>query len=172
MGKRDFHRENPHMVTASSIAYLVTWVWFFITALKLSKIDFREHRLPNLLVLISYLGGILGFVLVALAQNDIRVLVSALAGSLVACLAYLIIHMLGGMGMGDVKYAAVVGLYLGSLGWTYLYLGSLISFACAALWALPLMLRSRKIRDVPFGPFMAMGVLVSGLLAIGVSAGA
>lgn len=160
------------MVTSSAIAYLVTWVWFFITALKLSKIDFREHRLPNLLVLVSYLGGIVGFALVALAQNDIRVFISALAGSLIACLAYLIIHMLGGMGMGDVKYAAVVGLYLGSLGWSYLYLGTFISFACAALWVLPRIFSKRRTRDVPFGPFMALGVFVSGLLAIGVSAGA
>lgn len=160
------------MVTLSAIAYLATWAWFFITALKLSKIDFREHRLPNVLVLVTYLGGIFGFALVALTQNDIRVLVSALSGSLVACFVYLLIHILGGMGMGDVKYAAVVGLYLGSLGWTYLYLGSLISFACAALWVLPLMFSSRQTRDVPFGPFMALGVLVSGLLAVGVSAGA
>lgn len=160
------------MITSSSIALLATWVWFFITALKLSKIDFREHRLPNLLVLISYVGGILGFVLVALTQNDPWILVSAFAGSLVACVVYLLIHMLGGMGMGDVKYAAVVGLYLGSLGWTYLYLGSLISFACAALWVLPLMFSRRKTRQLPFGPFMALGVLVSGLLALGVSAGA
>jgi leader peptidase (prepilin peptidase)/N-methyltransferase len=160
------------MITSSSIALLATWVWFLITAFKLSKIDFREHRLPNLLVLISYVGGILGFVLVALTQNDPWILLSAFAGSLVACVVYLLIHMLGGMGMGDVKYAAVVGLYLGSLGWTYLYLGSLISFACAALWVLPLMFSSRKTRHVPFGPFMALGVLVSGLLALGVSAGA
>jgi leader peptidase (prepilin peptidase)/N-methyltransferase len=160
------------MITSGSIALLATWVWFFVTALKLSKIDFREHRLPNSLVLISYVGGILGFVLVALTQNDHRILVSAFAGSLVACVVYLLIHMLGGMGMGDVKYATVVGLYLGSLGWTYLYLGSLISLAGAALWVLPLMFSGKKTRDVPFGPFMALGVLVSGLLAIGVSAGA
>ena len=160
------------MFTLSFIAYLATWVWFFITALKLSRIDFREHRLPNVLVLVTYLGGIIGFSLVALTQNDIRVLVSAFSGSFIACFVYLVIHLLGGMGMGDVKYAAVIGLYLGSLGWTYLYLGSLISFACAALWVVPLMFSSRKTRDVPFGPFMALGVLVSGLLAIGVSAGA
>jgi prepilin signal peptidase PulO-like enzyme (type II secretory pathway) len=34
------------------------------------------------------------------------------------------------------------------------------------------MLRSRKTRDVPFGPFMTLGVLVAGIIAIGVSAGA
>jgi leader peptidase (prepilin peptidase)/N-methyltransferase len=160
------------MITLSSIVYFVTWAWFVSTALMLSRIDFREHRLPNSLVAASYVGGLVGFGLIAIIQADGRVLLAALAGSLAALLAYLAIHVLGGMGMGDVKYAAVVGLFLGSLGWTYVYLGSLISFACAALWALPLMLRSRKTRDVPFGPFMTLGVLVAGIIAIGVSAGA
>lgn len=160
------------MVTLSLLAYFATWAWFVITALMLSRIDFREHRLPNLLVVVSYLGGILGFVLVAITHGDPRILGTAIAGSLVASLAYLAIHLLGGMGMGDVKYAAVVGLYLGSLGWTYIYVGSLISFACAALWVMPLMFSSRESRNVPFGPFMALGVLVSGIIAVGVSAAA
>ena len=82
------------------------------------------------------------------------------------------IHLLCGMGMGDVKYAGVIGLYLGSLGWTYLYLGALISFVGAALWALPQMVSKRGNHSVPFGPFMALGVLASGCIAIGVTAGA
>jgi leader peptidase (prepilin peptidase)/N-methyltransferase len=80
------------------------------------------------------------------------------------------IHFLGGMGMGDVKYAGVIGLYLASLGWTYLYLGSLISFTGAALWALPQMVSKRETHSVPFAPFIALGVLASGCIAIGVTA--
>ena len=160
------------MGVVSAIIFGATWIWFLVTAVMLSKVDMREHRLPNTLVLTSYLGGLLGFVLVALTQSDTAIMVNAIAGSLVATLAYLVIHLLGGMGMGDVKYAAVVGLYLGSLGWTYLYVGSLMSFASAALWVLPLMFGSKKSRNVPFGPFMALGVLVSGIIAVGVSAGA
>lgn len=124
------------------------------------------------MVLITFLGGILGFALIAITQGDPAVFISALTGSVAACLAYLLIHVLGGMGMGDVKYAAVVGMYLGSLGWTYVYVGSLISFAGAALWVLPLMIAGGKSRNVPFGPFMALGVVVSGFIALGVSAAA
>ena len=138
----------------------------------LSKIDAREHRLPNSLVAVSFLGGLIGFCLVAFVYGDLRILAMATAGSLLASLGYLVIHLIGGMGMGDVKYAAVVGLYLGSLGWTYIYVGSLISFACAGLWVLPLIFGSRRSRNVPFGPFMALGVLAAGLIAAGVSAGA
>ncbi len=160
------------MAVLNSILYFATWTWFVVTALMLSKIDFCEHRLPNLLVFTAYLGGLLGFALVAQAQGEFTLLVNAFAGSLTASLAYLVIHFLGGMGMGDVKYAAVVGLYLGSLGWSYLYIGSLISFASAAIWVLPLMFSKRKTHNVPFGPFMAFGVVVSGIIAMGVNAGA
>lgn len=147
-----------------------TWGWFLVTALLLSRVDFKEHRLPNFLVLTAYLGGLLGFGLISYVQGDSGVLLQALVGSVLAVFAYLIIHVLGGMGMGDVKYAAVIGLYLGSLGWIYLYIGSLISFGAAAMWVLPLMIGNRKTRSVPFGPFMAFGVLASGLIALGVSA--
>lgn len=160
------------MVTFNSLANFATWGWFVVTALLLSRIDFREHRLPNSLVAIAFLGGILGFVSVAITSGEPRILGTAIAGSFVASSAYLVIHLLGGMGMGDVKYAAVVGLYLGSLGWTYIYVGSLVSFACAALWVMPLMFSKRESRNVPFGPFMALGVFVSGIIAVGVSAAA
>ena len=160
------------MSALSTILYFITWIWFIVTAFMLSKVDFREHRLPNLLVFSAYLGGLVGFALLASTRGDFPILVYAMAGSLVTVLAYLIIHLLGGMGMGDVKYAAVVGLYLGSLGWTYLYIGLLISFAGAAIWVIPTMFTNKKTRNVPFGPFMALGVLVSGVIALGVSAAA
>ena len=169
--------QNPGMDlaaanTLSNFAYFATWSWFIATAIMLSRVDFRERRLPNTVVLIAYLGGLLGFTVIAFSRADFTLLVNAALGSVIASLGYLMIHLFGRMGMGDVKYAGVIGLYLGSLGWTYLYLGSLISFVGAALWVLPQMLSNRENRSVPFGPFMALGVVASGFIAIGVTAGA
>jgi leader peptidase (prepilin peptidase) / N-methyltransferase len=61
-----------------------------------------------------------------------------------------------GMGMGDVKLAALMGLYLGAA-----VLASLaVAFAAGAVAGLVLMLRhgaaARK-RAIPFGPFLAAG---------------
>ena len=138
----------------------------------LSRVDFREHRLPNTVVASAYHGGLLGFTIVAFSRGDFTLLTNAPCGSAIAVVGYLTIYLLGGIGMGDVKYAGVIGLYLGSLGWTYLYFGSLISFVGAALWALPLIASKRENHSVPFGPFMALGVLASGCIAMGVTAGA
>ena len=147
-----------------------TWSLFVATAIMLSREDFRERRLPNTLVATAYFGGLLGFTIVAFSRGDFTLLTNAALVSVIAVLGYLIIHLFRGMGMGDVKYAGVIGLYLGSLGWTYLYLGSLISFTGAALWALPQMVSKRETHSVSFAPFMALGVLASGCIAIGVTA--
>jgi leader peptidase (prepilin peptidase)/N-methyltransferase len=68
-----------------------------------------------------------------------------------------------GMGMGDVKLAAVMGLYLGSAVAPALLVGVL----AGALVGLGIMLargsEARKLA-VPFGPFLALGGVV-GLLA-------
>lgn len=70
-----------------------------------------------------------------------------------------------GMGMGDVKLAAVMGLYLGSA----VAPAILVAIVAGGLVGLGLMLRhgaeARK-RAIPFGPFLAFGGVV-GLLAGG-----
>jgi leader peptidase (prepilin peptidase)/N-methyltransferase len=63
------------------------------------------------------------------------------------------------MGMGDVKLAAVMGLYLGSAVVPAL----LVGFGAGGLFGLGLMARhgaeARK-TQVPFGPFLALGGVV------------
>ena len=65
-----------------------------------------------------------------------------------------------GMGMGDVKLAGVMGLYLGKAVAPAL----LIGFAVGALYGLALIARhgaeARK-QAVPFGPFLALGGIVA-----------
>ncbi len=61
--------------------------------------------------------------------------------------------------MGDVKLAALLGLYLGWLGWTAVLLGALAGFVVQAVAALVL-LAARRITlrgDLPFGPAMLIG---------------
>ena len=83
---------------------------------------------------------------------------AAFAFLLVAALAYP-----AGMGMGDVKLAGVMGLYLG----LSVAPGMLIAFLTGSVVGIAIMLRhgadARK-RGVPFAPFLALGGLV-GLVA-------
>ena len=64
-----------------------------------------------------------------------------------------------GLGMGDVRLAFVLGLYLGWLGWAAVVLGALAGFVVQAVIALGL-LATRRIRlrdELPFGPAMLAG---------------
>jgi leader peptidase (prepilin peptidase)/N-methyltransferase len=68
-----------------------------------------------------------------------------------------------GMGMGDVKLAALMGLYLGAAVAPAL----LIGFLSGSIVGVAMIVRegaSARKKGVPFGPFLALGGLV-GLLA-------
>ena len=65
-----------------------------------------------------------------------------------------------GMGMGDVKLAAVLGLYLGPAVAPAL----LVALLAGACWGVTLILRhgpGARSRTIPFAPFLALGALVA-----------
>lgn len=66
----------------------------------------------------------------------------------------------GGMGGGDIKFAAALGL---CFGWQCLVLTLLLSFIFGGIGGLLLLaLNVKKRKDyIPFGPFMALGALVT-----------
>jgi leader peptidase (prepilin peptidase)/N-methyltransferase len=70
-----------------------------------------------------------------------------------------------GMGMGDVKLAALIGLVLGSLGLSYVGVAAgvgVIGGGIGALIALAILGAGRK-DQIPFGPFLAGGAMVATL---------
>ena len=119
--------------------------------------DLQDQIIPNVV-----LGpaAVIGAVLLALADVDElppHLLAAAIAVGflLIVALAYP-----RGMGMGDVKLAAVMGLYLGRAVAPAL----LIGFAAGALFGLALIARegsSARKRKVPFGPFLALGAVIA-----------
>lgn len=136
----------------------------------LSVIDWHTKLLPTRLVLPAT-----GFaLLVALAgwgaTQDSGDLVRAVLGLLVARSVFWVLWFIhsAGMGFGDVRLAALLGLALGHLGWAELVAGIYSGFLVFGLPGLLLAL-ARRDRSLlrtayPFGPFMLLGALV-GILA-------
>jgi leader peptidase (prepilin peptidase)/N-methyltransferase len=117
-----------------------------------------EHRLiPNRILLVS---AVLAVALLVLGDRD------AIPEHLIAAaIAFAVLFLVAlayprGMGMGDVKLAGVMGLYLGKAVAPAL----LIGFAAGALFGLGLIAAhgagARK-QAVPFGPFLALGGIVA-----------
>ena len=136
-------------------------VFAFLLAV-ITLTDLERRIIPNRVVAA---GAIVGIVLVALIDSGAlpeRLLAAAGGGGflLVVALAYP-----RGMGMGDVKLAGMMGIYLGSAVVPAL----LIGFASGSILGVALIVRhgsEGRRMQVPFGPFLALGGLI-GLLVGG-----
>ncbi len=122
--------------------------------------DLERRVIPNAILLA---GAVLGLgIVIATDPSSRPERAAATAGAGGFLLAAALVYPRG-MGMGDVKLAAVMGLFLGRAVAPAL----LIALAAGALVGIAIMLRegaeARK-RAVPFGPFLALGGVV-GLLA-------
>jgi leader peptidase (prepilin peptidase)/N-methyltransferase len=140
---------------------LVAFLVLTAVSIALALIDLDTKRLPNVIVLPSLLAGILLLGVAALVRGDIPALIGAGIGGAGLFLFYFLLAVVkpGGMGMGDVKLAALLGLYLGFLGWGNLLVGAFAAFLFGGVFGLALMLTRRAGRTtaIPFGPWMILG---------------
>ena len=127
-------------------------------------IDLEHYIVPNRIVIAA---TVLGVPLLALAAVDDGWgnLGRALAGGVLGLGLLLAIHLVNprGMGMGDVKLAGVLGLYLGFLGLRYVLFGLFLGFLLGAVGGILLIvtgLRSRR-DHIPFAPFLAGGAYLA-----------
>ena len=126
-----------------------------------SIIDWRWMRIPNAIT--SWLFA-LSFVLLLIDSangSDWSPMIRALISAVVMSAIYFAIHLIsgGGMGLGDVKYSASIGLTLGYIGYLPAYVAFLLSFAIGSAYGLLLMIVKGKGRKtkVPFAPFLFLG---------------
>lgn len=135
-------------------------------AVALSVIDWHTRLLPRRIVVPATLAAIVVVVVVGLATGEREALVRALLGMVVARSFFWVLWFLrsAGMGFGDVRLAAPVGLVLGWIGWGALAIGLWVGFMAFALPAVGLAVvrRDRGVlkQSFPFGPFMVVGALV------------
>jgi leader peptidase (prepilin peptidase) / N-methyltransferase len=127
-----------------------------------SLTDLERRVIPNAILLV---GAVLGVAIVlATDPSSLAERAAAAAGGGGFLLLMALIYPRG-MGMGDVKLAAVMGVFLGASIVPALFVG----IALGAVVGFALMLRygpeARK-HAIPFGPFLAIGGVV-GLLAGG-----
>ena len=144
---------------------LPAFLWFAAAAVLLTVIDVQHTLLPNRVILPA-LGGGAALLLVAAAADDAwPALLRALAGAAVLFTVFLLLALLSprSLGFGDVKLAALIGLYLGWLGWDAVVVGGAAGFVVQAVLALVL-LAARRIGlrgELPFGPAMLVGAAVA-----------
>jgi leader peptidase (prepilin peptidase)/N-methyltransferase len=141
--------------TAAGIALSVTLILVLVPA---ALIDLEHRIIPNRL---TGAGALLALALgTALdpAGEPTRLIAGAAAGGflLLAALAYP-----GGMGMGDVKLAGVMGLFLGAAVAPALLIALLAGVLVGAAIIARKGAHAGRKTAVPFGPFLALGGVVA-----------
>jgi leader peptidase (prepilin peptidase)/N-methyltransferase len=124
----------------------------------IALIDIEHRIIPNRL---TALGALLALAIgIALdPSGEPERLVAAIAAGgalLLAALAYP-----GGMGMGDVKLAGVMGLFLGSAVAPAMLAALFAGLLFGALVAASKGTQAARKTAIPFGPFLAAGSLVA-----------
>lgn len=140
---------------------------FLGVLLALSVIDARTKKLPNRIVYPALVLAAVYLLVAGVAGAPVDV---AAAG--IGLLAYggglLVVALVSprGMGMGDVKLAALIGLVLGALGLRYVAVAAGLGILLGGVGAVAALLAgaSRK-QAVPFGPFLAAGAALAVFLA-------
>ena len=124
-------------------------------------IDLAVKRLPDAIVGPLYLALFAALATAAVLDDNLTGLGRAAAAAGLTVAGYFLLAFLspGGLGLGDVKLAGVLGGFLGWFGWSEVLFGILAAFVLGALVSLVLLASGRAKRDseIRFGPFMVAG---------------
>ena len=143
---------------------IILWISFSIFALPLTVIDIKLHRLPDILTGSLFLTSFVAILVMSVSHHAYERLVPSVVGTVALVAFYFAIALIskGGMGLGDVKLSASVGLISGYFGLNAVFVSSFAAFFFGSLIGLLLMAAKKANRKtpIPFGPFMILGQYV------------
>ena len=141
---------------------------FFAALLAVALIDLEHFIVPNRIVFPMLAISVPLLAAASLIERDGWPLATGVLGALLASNALLLINLINprGMGMGDVKLALLLGLFLGWLGLGHVALGLFLGFLLGAVGGILLIALGLKTRKdpVPFAPFLAAGAVTAVLV--------
>jgi leader peptidase (prepilin peptidase)/N-methyltransferase len=148
------------MVTS---CYLLAWstetivaMTFYYLLLTITISDLEEHKIPNSVILPFFIIGLFERLLISETTNwYFNPFLGIIVGfGIMFLLAY---FSKGGMGGGDIKLLAVIGVFIGPLGALItLFLSAFLGLFYAIFSGAAL----KKGTKIPFGPFLAIGAWI------------
>ncbi len=159
---------------SSTLAPLLLLVACLVTV---SVIDLQVQRIPDRITFPTFLLSLPAVIAVSIQQDASDRIQAALVGALAYFLFLFATHLVypAGMGFGDVKLAAIMGLYLGWLGWTpelpiagplrLVFYALMLGCIMGVVFGLAVQAITRRRGAFPFGPALALGCFVVVLFA-------
>ncbi len=152
---------------------LPAYLYLASVGVALALIDLDVRRLPDSIVLPSYVVSVLLLLPAGARQADGADAARALAGMAAMLVLYFALALAypNGLGFGNVKLAGLVGLYLGWLSWPALFLTAVGGVGIAALSGMTALAARRATRymAVPLGPCLISAAVLALFVAAPVS---
>lgn len=127
--------------------------------------DFAVMRLPDPIMVWAYPVFFALLVIAAAGLGEWGRLGRALLAGLALLVFYLVSALVfpSGMSFGDVKYAGILGAFLGWESWLHVLWGTLLAALLGGLVGLVLVVTKKGDRstEYPYGPMMAVGAVVA-----------
>ena len=151
-----------------SLAFAIPGALFLAVMLAIALIDARHRIVPNRIVypcLVALVPSVIAGDISGAGLDALEAFIGL--GIYAVPLLLVALAVPGGMGMGDVKLAALIGLALGGLGLSYVAVAAglgILGGGVGALVAVIFLRRGRR-QQMPFGPYLAAGAAVALLWA-------
>lgn len=146
-------------------AAAIPGIYLAATAPELTRVDLREHRLPDRMTLPGVGAGVAAVAIEGLATRTVP-WVPLLAAAILTAL-FLGLALAGGMGLGDVKLVAVIGLASPTPA---IAVGApLAAFLLGGVVSVGVLIRRGRGTRIPFGPFLLAGYIVALVAALVIS---
>ncbi|MGN0064398.1 MAG: prepilin peptidase [Nocardioides sp.] len=156
---------------STGLDWPLLWLWGLIPVLvALAYVDLRTKLLPTVVVVPATLATLVVVVAVGLLTGATDSLLRAVIAMVGVRTFYRVLYALrsSGIGFGDVRLAALLGLVMGWAGWGAAVIGTILPFflmalPSVALGAVAMVRRDSSFLKVswPFGPFMVVAVVVA-----------
>ena len=156
-----FLSNSIDLLTVNGFIIELLWLTILCSLIVIFFIDLDHQIIPDSLTIIAVIAAALIHLIEPNTLSLQNYIVSALGGA--GFFAFLILITKGrGMGWGDVKFAAFMGIFL---GYPRIISSLYFAFLTGAFVSAILIIRRRKKfgQTVPFGPFLILGTLFAAL---------
>ena len=142
-----------------------------------SVIDLQVQRIPDRITFPTFALSVPAIIVVSVVEDATETIPAAFIGAGAYFLFLFVTHLIypAGMGFGDVKLAAVMGLYVGWLGWSddlpvagplrLVFYALMLGCVLGVVFGLGVQIATRRRGAFPFGPALALGCYVVVLFA-------
>lgn len=153
----------------STLEYTIKLLFLYEYLLTVAYIDYKKMIIPNKLIVVGLVSFLIFFIIeVIFTPMGLKGMIEYSGlGFLLGGGVFFICFMLskGGIGMGDVKLFAVIGLLL---GWVGVFNVIFLSVVGVAVYGVVMICREKKDKKslVPVGPFAFIGMAIAILLGV------